>query len=167
MDILKTAQDWAKAEMFSTTFFIIFGFLFVAAGIGFWQLGKTDIAKAYVIPMLVAGVLVLVIGFGLFFNNKFRVTNFEKAFHEDAPAFVQSETERVDATLKEYKTVFTVIPILIIAAALVIVFLNTPLWRAIGVTTIAMLVILMLVDGTAWDRIKEYKEKLVLVEKQE
>ena len=167
MDILKTAQDWAKAEMFSTSFFILFGLLFVAASIGFWQLGKTDVAKAYVIPMLVAGVLVLVIGFGLFFNNKYRVTKFEKDYHKDAPAFVQSEIERVDATLKEYTTVFKVIPMLIIAAALVIIFLNTPLWRAIGVTAITMLVILMLVDGTAWDRIKEYKEKLVLVERQE
>ena len=167
MDILKTATDWAKAEMFSNSFFILFGFLFVAASIGFWQLGKTEIAKAYVIPMLVAGILVLVIGFGLFFNNKYRVTKFEKDYHQDAPAFVQSEIERVDATLKEYKTVFTVIPVLIIAAALVIIFLNTPLWRAIGVTTITMLVILMLVDGTAWDRIKEYKEQLVLVEIQE
>lgn len=166
MDILKIAQDWAKAEMLSTTFFIIFGFLFVAAGIGFWQVGKTDIAKAYVIPMLVAGLLVLVIGFGLFFNNKFRVTNFEKAFHEDAPAFVQAEIERVDATLKQYKTVFILMPILIIIASLVIIFLNTPLWRAIGVTTIAMLAVLMVIDGTAWDRIKEYKEQLLLVEKQ-
>ena len=167
MDILKTATDWAKAEMFSTSFFILFGLLFVAASIGFWQLGKTEIAKAYVIPMLVAGILVLVIGFGLFFNNNYRVSKFEKDYHKDAPAFVQSEIERVDATLKEYETVFRVIPVLIIAAALVIIFLNTPLWRAIGVTAITMLVILMLVDGTAWDRIKDYKEQLVLVEKQE
>ncbi len=104
MEILKIATDWAKAEIFSTSFFIFFGLLFVAASIGFWQLGKTDIAKAYVIPMLVAGILVLVIGFGLFFNNKYRVTKFEKDYHKDAPAFVQSEIERVDATLKEYKT---------------------------------------------------------------
>lgn len=165
MDILKTAQDWAKAEMFSTSFFIIFGFLFVVASIGFWQLGKTDITKAYVVPMLVAGILVLTIGFGLFFNNKHRVIKFEKDYYKDAPAFVQSEIERADATLKEYNNVDKVIPILIIVAALGIILLNTPLWRAIGITTITMLVILMLVDGTAWDRMKVYKEKLVLVGK--
>ena len=45
MEILKTATDWAKAEVFSTTFFILFGIGFVAASIGFWQLGKTDLAK--------------------------------------------------------------------------------------------------------------------------
>jgi hypothetical protein len=66
MDILKTATDWAKAEVFSIAFFILFGIGFVAAGIGFWQLGKTDLARAYIIPTLVAGALLLIIGFGLF-----------------------------------------------------------------------------------------------------
>ncbi|MCU4177068.1 hypothetical protein [Carboxylicivirga sp. N1Y90] len=100
MDILKSASDWAKAELFSTPFFIVFGILFVAASIGFWQLGKTDMAKAYIIPTLVAGVMLMIIGFGLFFTNKARVSQFEKAYHADAPAFVQSELERADATIK-------------------------------------------------------------------
>ena len=68
MDILKTAIEWAKAEVFSATFFILFGVMFVSATVGFWQLGKTDIAKAFVFPTLVAGVLLLTIGLGLFFS---------------------------------------------------------------------------------------------------
>lgn len=75
MDILKTATDWAKAEVFSSTFFIIFGLMFVSASIGFWQLGKTDITKAYIFPKLLAGVLLLTIGIGLFFTNKSRIKN--------------------------------------------------------------------------------------------
>lgn len=62
MDILKMATDWAKGEIFSSAFFIIAGVLFVAASIGFWQLGKTDMAKAYIIPTLVAGALLMIIG---------------------------------------------------------------------------------------------------------
>ena len=57
MDILKASTDWAKSELFSTPFFVLFGVLFIAASIGFWQLGKTEMAKAYIIPTLVAGVL--------------------------------------------------------------------------------------------------------------
>ena len=41
MEILKTATDWAKTEVFSSAFFIIFGVVFVLASIGFWQMGKT------------------------------------------------------------------------------------------------------------------------------
>lgn len=168
MEILKTATDWAKAEVFSNTYFIIFGVLFVLAGIGFWQLGKTDLARAYIIPTLVAGSLLLIIGFGLFFTNKSRITQFEKAYNRDASAFVESELARGESTLKEYKTVvFTAIPLIIAACALVIIFVNTPVWRASMITAIAMLVVILLIDGTAHARIEAYNEQLVLVEKQE
>ena len=165
MDILKTATDWAKAEVFSTTFFIIFGIGFVVASIAFWQLGKTDLARAYIIPTLVAGALLMTIGFGLFFTNKSRITQFEKAFNSDAPAFVKSEIARAEATLKEYKNVvFTSIPLIIAACALIIMFVNKPIWRASMITTIAMLVVILLIDGTAHARIDNYYKQLISIE---
>jgi len=162
MEILKTATDWAKAEIFSSSFFIIFGVVFVAISIGFWQQGITDLAKAYIIPTAVAGVLLITIGIGLVYTNKKRVSSFENDFSKDAPAFVQSEIERVDGTLKEYKTVvFTAIPLIIIAFALILFFVNTPTWRAISITTIALLMIILFIDGTAHARIEVYKNQLV------
>lgn len=165
MDILKTATDWAKAELVSTPFFILFGVIFMAASLGFWQLGKTEIAKAYIIPTLVAGSLLIIIGLGLFFTNKARVTQFETAYNTDASAFVASELERTEATLKEYKNVvFTAVPLIIIACALGIMFLNTPIWRASFITAIAMLVVILLIDGTASARVDAYNKQLLSVE---
>lgn len=164
MEILKLATEWAKAEIFSSRFFIFFAILFLIASIGFWQLGKTDLAKAYIIPVLIAGLLLMTIGLGLFFTNKSRITQFENAFNSDAPAFFQSEIERSESTLKEYTVVFRVIPILIIAAALLILFLNTPTWRAISITTIVMLIVILLVDGNANARIEAYHKGLKLVD---
>ncbi|MFD2541336.1 hypothetical protein ACFSSB_03330 [Lacinutrix gracilariae] len=164
MDILKTATDWAKSELFSTPFFILFGFVFISASIGFWQLGKTDIARAYIIPTSVAGVLLLTIGLGLFFTNKSRIKEFETAYNKDATVFVESEITRAESTLKEYKTVvFKAIPIIIIVAALLIIFIDSPTWRAISITTIAMLIVILLIDGTAHSRIENYKKQLELV----
>ncbi len=160
MNILKIAQDWARAEVFSTRFFIIFALLFLAASAGFWQMGKTELAKAYIIPLLVAGVLLMTIGLGLFFTNKARITQFEKAYNEDISAFAASEMARAESTLKEYTVVFKVIPIIIIVAALIILFMNTPTWRAIGIITIAMMIVILLVDGTAHARIAAYYEQL-------
>ncbi|MBT8238588.1 MAG: hypothetical protein HKN51_09065 [Saprospiraceae bacterium] len=160
MDILKLATEWAKAEVFSTRFFILFAILFIIASIGFWQLGKTDLAKAYIIPNLVAGLLLMSIGLGLFFTNKSRITQFENAFNADAPTFYQSEIERSESTLKEYTVVFKVIPILIIIAAFVILFINSPTWRAISITTIAMLIVILLVDGSAHARMEAYHKEL-------
>ncbi len=163
MELLKLATEWAKSEVFSTRFFIFFALLFLIASIGFWQLGKTDLAKAYIIPTLVAGLLLLTIGLGLFYTNKSRITQFKKAFNSDKTAFFQSEIERSESTLKEYTVVFKVIPILIIVAALLILFINTPAWRAISITTIAMLIVILLVDGTAHARMEGYHKELKLV----
>jgi len=167
MDILKAATDWAKAELFSTPFFMLFGLAFLVASLGFWQLGKTDMARAYNIPTLVAGSLLLIIGLGLFFTNKARITQFENAYHADAVAFVDSELARAEATLKEYDTVvFTAIPIIIIVCALVLLFVSTPIWRASMITTIAMLVSILLVDGTAHAKIDGYNKQLQLAAKE-
>lgn len=166
MDILKTAIDWAKAELFSTPFFILFGLVFVLASVGFWQLGKTEIARAYIIPTLIAGILLLTIGIGLFYTNKTRVKEFEIAYNKDAPSFIESELLRAESTLKEYKTiVFKAIPLIIATCAIAIMFLDTPLWRASLITTIAMLTVILLVDGTAHSRIKDYKNQLEMVKK--
>ena len=111
MDILKTDTEWAKAEVFSAAFFIFFGVLFVSATIGSWQLGKTDIAKAFTFPTLIAGNFLLTVGLGLFFLNKSRITSFPNAYHEDAQTFVISETDRAERSLAEYNTiVFKIIP---------------------------------------------------------
>ena len=166
MEILKTAIEWAKAEVFSTQFFIFFGVLFVLATIGFWQLGKTEIAKAFVVPTLVAGILLLAIGLGLFFTNKSRAASFTAAYNSDAPAFVQSEKIRAEKTMAEYQTiVFKIIPVIIIIAALLIVFIDKPIWRAISITTIALMVVIMSIDINANARMEAYHKQLVLVEK--
>ncbi len=167
MEILRAATEWARAEVFSTRFFILFAILFLTASIGFWQLGKSELAKAYIIPMLVAGVLLMTIGVGLFFTNKSRITQFETAYHRDASAFVASEIARAERTLNEYKTVFKVIPIIIIVAGLLIIFVNTPTWRAAAITTIAMMIVILLVDGTAHARMDTYYKQLVSEDKQE
>ena len=163
MDILKVSIEWAKAEVFSSRFFILAGILFVLATIGFWQLGKTDVAKAYIYPTLVAGLLLLTVGVGIFIANKSRITSFAEAHQANPVEFVQSEIARTNQSIGEFSTiVFKVIPFIIIAAALLIVFVDHPTWRAVGITTIAMMVVILLVDSNAKKRIEDYQEQLKL-----
>ena len=167
MDILKAATDWAKAELVSTSFFIIIGIVFVMASFGFWQFGKTELARAYIIPILVAGAFLMTVGFGLFFTNKARITQFETAYNADASAFVASELKRAESTLKEYKNiVFTAIPLIIVACALVMFFVNTPIWCARMISTIATLAAILLFDGMAHARIDDYNKQLLQAEKE-
>ncbi len=167
MNILKAANEWIKGELFSTPFFVLFGTVFLVASLGFLQLGKTEFARAYIIPTLVAGTLLIIIGLGLFFNNKARQKSFPIEYQKDTTAFVESEIARTEATLKEYRNVvFTAIPIIIIICALIILFVDKSIWRASAITAIAMLVIILLIDGTASARVQDYSDKLISVEKQ-
>lgn len=161
MEIVKAATEWAKAEVFSSMFFIAFGILFISAGIGFWQLGKTELAQAYIIPALVAGILLLAIGLGLYFTNKSRISSFPEAYQTDASAFVASEIVRVEKALGEYRNiVFKVIPFILIAAALLIFFTEKPIWRATAIVIIGMMCCIMLIDSNANARLTEYRGRL-------
>ena len=97
-------------------------------------------ARAYIIPTLVASALLTIIGLGLFITNKSRITQFETAYNENAEAFIESELVRAEITLKEYRSiVFKAIPFIIIVCALGIVFIDKPGWRASFITGISLL----------------------------
>ncbi|SDM36057.1 hypothetical protein SAMN05421823_112198 [Catalinimonas alkaloidigena] len=161
MELSKIATEWAKAEVFSSRFFILFAMLFLAASVGFWQLGKTETAKAYIFPALIAGILLLAIGLGIFFTNKSRVASFAPAYTSDPVSFVNSEITRTEKSIGEYRTiVFKVIPLIIVVASLLIVFLDTPRWRAISITTISLMVVILWVDSNANARIEAYQKQL-------
>lgn len=161
MEILKTALEWAKDELFSAWIFILFGILFVVAAAGFWQLGKTDLSKAFIFPMLISGSLLLVAGLGFYSSNKSRLTSFEVDYKKDAVAFVQAEIERVEKTMGEYETIaFNVFPIVMAVAALLIVFIDAPMWRAISITILALLLFIVLIDSNAHARLKTYHKQL-------
>ena len=161
MDIIKFATDWAKAEVFSARFFIFFALLLLAGSAGFWQLGKTEIARSFIVPALVTGILLLAVGVGIFYANKSRITSFQEAYEKDAAAFVQSEIQRTDKSLGEYRTiVFKVIPMIIVLAALLIVFFQNPTVRAASILTIGMMVVILLVDSNANARLQEYRAEL-------
>jgi hypothetical protein len=165
MDILKLSTDWAKAEVFSAKIVLLLSLLFFLSAVGFWQLGKTAMAKAFVWPMLVAGAIFVTVSAGLYFANKPRVTQFQTAYNTDAKAFIQTETERTAKSQHDLALVFKVLPLIIIAAALLIVLVNKPVWRAIGITTIAVMIVLMLIDSNTDARNRAYHQQL-LAEKQ-
>lgn len=162
MDILKASTDWAKAELWSNGFFALFGVVFLVASLLFWSRGETDMAKAFVLPMFVAGVLMLILGGGLFYGTWKSLTGFAPAIAEDGAGFVASEIERVDRTMAQYGTaVFKVMPLMIAAAALLVVFVHSPGLRGAFVTSIVFLGLIMLIDSIANARLEVYKAALV------
>lgn len=167
MDILKITSEWAKGEIFSSKFFVLFGAAFVAASIGFWQLGKSDVARAFIWPTLVAGILLLTVGIGLIISYNWKLDGFPKAYEANPLGAVQAEIAYTEKTLAEYSSVvFRAIPIIMAIAALLIVFVNKPIWRAISISTIAMMIIIVMIDGIASARTKNYNQQLLSIEQE-
>lgn len=165
MDILKLSLEWAKDEIFSSRFFVFFGLCFLVGAIGFWQLGKSEMARAYLYPLLICGSLLLLIGVGLLYTNYSRVKTFQIDHANDVAAFVKSEALRAEKTITEYeRVVFIVIPIMIAIASIMLVFIELPNWRAICISTIAMLTVILLIDSNAYTRMKVYKRHLMQYE---
>ncbi|TCL08114.1 hypothetical protein BXY66_0147 [Shimia isoporae] len=161
MDIVKTAVDWTRAEMLSSSFFIAFGLLFLGASFGFSYLGKTELARAYVIPTMVAGSLLLIIGGGIFIQSYGRVTSFPAAYGANPADFLSSELLRAEAVLGQYRiAVFRVIPLIIVACAVLFALIDSPIWRASLATTIAMMSVILIIDTNANTRLAVYKTKL-------
>jgi len=166
MDIIKASTDWARAEVFSSQFFIFFAILFLIGSFGFRQLGKTEVAKAFVTPMSIAGILLLAVGVGILIANKARVTSFAEAYNNNTAGFIKSELARTAKSMGEYRLiVFKIIPLMIAVAALLIIFMDKPIWRASSITAMAMLMVILLVDNNANARIEAYHQKLVSVDK--
>lgn len=162
MDIIKISLEWAKDEIFSARFFILFGLLFICASFGFWQLGKQELAKAFIYPLLVCGSLLMIIGIGLNYSNYTRLNSFESAFEANANEFITVEIERVQKTIEEFELiVFKVIPGIIVLCTLFFIFLDQSLYRAISVSIIAMMVVIILVDTHSYMRLKDYKTQLL------
>ena len=162
-DIVKLSTDWAKAEVFSGKMVWLFSIFFLLGAVGFFYLGKTTMAKAFVWPLLVAGIFLLAVGAGLFFTNSARVTGFEIAYHQNPKAFVQREISRTDNSEKQLRFVFSMLSAIIIIAALIIVALpDTPNWKAVAITLIVTVGFLMLVDSNTGARNAAYHSALSL-----
>ena len=104
----------------------------------------------------------LVLGGGLFYGTWEILAGFPTTFADDDARFVALEVERVDRTIAQYGTaVFNVMPLMISVAALLIVFVRSPDWRAAFITAIIFLSLIMLIDSNANARLEGYKTKLV------
>src|SRR5258708_7164222 len=136
MDILKLSTDWAKAEVFSAKIVWLFSAVEILAGLGFWYLGRTAMARAFVWPLLLTGFFLIAVGAGLYFANKPRIERFEKEYHHNPDAFAEAEIQRAAGSQRELALVFKILPAIIIIAALVILLFPPFPCRPIASTTI-------------------------------
>ena len=68
------------------------------------------------------------------------------------------EINRAEKTLIGFKrTVFRIIPLIIIVCSIVIIMLDKPIYRATVISVIAMMIIIILIDSNAIAKVENYK----------
>lgn len=165
MDIVSSAQHWAKGEVASSRYFMLFGVVYIVIAFCSRQMANTPLTQALYIPILLAGGLLLAAGIGFYFSNTTKLKNFATDYQADPTAMVESEITRTAQTIKSYENVaLKVFPAVILLATLVAMFISTPVVRAICIAIIAFLSVLVLLDSQALKRIKTYHQELELVE---
>lgn len=160
-ELIKLSTDWARAELFSARIVWLFSVVYIIAVVGFWFFGRTPMAKAFIVPLIINGLFLVSVGAGLYLANKPRVTQFELTCRQSPEAFLKKELERTDNSQKQLAVVFKVLPLICIAAALIILFLPDSVnWRAIGITLILTSSFLMVVDSNTDARNTAYHSGL-------
>jgi ABC-2 type transport system permease protein len=161
MDIIKTSTDWARAELYSAKIVWLFSLITILTAVAFSYWGKTQTAKAFVIPLVVAGIFLISVGIGLYMANKPRIEQFEKEFNSNPKEFVLKEIQRTAKSQKELALVFKILPAIIIVAAFILIFFPAPYCRTICITIILAMAFLMMVDSNTDARNSDYHLQLL------
>ena len=161
MDIIKTSTDWARAELFSAKIIWLFSVIIILAAAAFGYWGRTQTAKAFVIPLIVAGIFLISVGIGLYWANKPRIEQFEEEFSTNPKEFVLKEIQRTTKSQKELALVFKILPAIIIVAALFLIFFPAPYCRTICISVILTAAFLMVVDSNTDARNSAYRLQLL------
>lgn len=163
MEIIKAATEWARAEITSSFFYMFFGVAYIIGSFALWKSGNTPMTKALIVPLLVAGGLLLSAGIGFYLSNKSRLTTFETDYLANPSTFINSEMTRTAGTIKSYENVaLKVFPAIILVAALVYFFVSNHTVKAISIGIIAFLLVLVLLDSQALKRVRVYHDHLKL-----
>lgn len=160
MDIIKLSTDWAKSEVFSAKMIALLSIVVLLTAVGFFCFGKTQMARTFIIPLLISGVFLVAVSAGLYFANQPRIERFEKEFIESPQAFVEKEIQRTEKSNNDFKLVFQILPLLAVVGALIIFFLKTHHWKAIGIILVLLSTLLMLIDANTAARNDNYLNEL-------
>jgi len=161
MDFIQHTVNWCKGEIFEGQMFALFGLLVaIIAGL-YWKYGHTPFSKAMVIPFLVVGLLCIVGGVSLVYNNYQRIESFQEQYTADQEGFIESEKLRVDGFMKWYPyTLFSMAGIIVIALILFL-FLSSAHWKAIGLGLVLLSFSVIFLDHFSEERAKTYYHEIM------
>lgn len=162
MNIIDISVAWAKGEVFSAKIVALISLFTLVCSLGFYLWGKTEVARAYWLPLTTAGVALVVIAIGLFSANNPRIESFQTQYKASPEAFIKAELERTAKSERDLNTiVFRVLPLIVVACAVGVIFIKGMHWRAWLTVMMVLTSFLMVLDSNTKARNMAYRQQLL------
>ena len=160
--MLQNTIDWYGGEILEAKFFIAFGVFLLCSTVLLYIYGNPSSAKALIIPLIVIGILIALLGFGGVYSNSHKIVEVEQSFKQNQKEFVEAEISRVEG-LNYYRPLSIAISLLCFLFAIgILYFVKNIQWQAIAIALILFGSAFTTVNYFANERTITYYNKLIL-----
>ena len=161
MEFIEHTIAWCRGEIFEGRMLALFGAVVATVALAFWRFGNTPSARAMFIPLLLVGVLTLLGGLTMSFNNQARINTYQAAYADDPAAFVQAERKRTEAFIWWYPYTMYSFSAVILLGCAIFLWMPTPLGRAIGLAAVTLGVAVLFLDHFSEERAAGYHAQII------
>ncbi|NME71054.1 hypothetical protein [Flammeovirga aprica] len=161
MNILESLEAYTSAQKWVGINFIILGILLlVTAGIITFFVTKTPLATGMKWGALVAGILIIIGGYGYGnFNNKI-LSEGKISYEKNSSEFVRAEHERMEKVNNGFLGYQLVFAAFLLASLAVILFVNLPYLKGIAFAVTILFAGLIIIEGFSHPSIETYTKEL-------
>lgn len=160
MGILEHANKWLVGEIYEDMAIVVAGIVFLLLSILAWRFGTSESARAMVVPLLVAAVLIVGLGAGLAYNNHNRMEQFAQQYDEAPQQFLESEKTRVDSFMKIYPQTVIAASVMMTIGVCVFAFCSGPSLRASALVLVLVALTALTIDFFSKERAIIYQNAI-------
>ena len=152
MEWIDYTNKWLTGEIREDVAIIVAGVVLLILSVLAWRFGTSESARAIVIPLLVAAILLIAMGAGLAYNNHNRREQFAQQYQESQQAFLESEKARVEEFMKIYPQTIIVSAVMMAAGIGLFAFCSKPTLRASALVLILIALTALTIDFFSKER---------------
>lgn len=164
MEWIDYTNKWLTGEIREDVAIIVAGVVLLILSVLAWRFGTSESARAIVIPLLVAAILLIAMGAGLAYNNHNRREQFAQQYQESQQAFLESEKARVEEFMKIYPQTIIVSAVMMVAGIGLFAFCSKPTLRASALVLILIALTALTIDFFSKERGIIYQNELSSVQ---
>ena len=164
MEWNENTNKWLTGEIHEDIAIVVTGVVILILSILCWRFGTSESARAMILPLLAAAILLIGLGVGLAVNNYNRREQFEQQYSESQQEFLESEKARVDEFMKIYPQTIIVSSVMMVIGVGLFAFCSRPSLRASALVLILIALTALTIDYFSKERGVIYQNELNTVQ---